>query len=156
DLPLKKKVDLLADAARHKKPERRESALEQLADLNHKLFVQLFVELLDQLPESLAGRTWLSSDSRVGSLAMQTEDVRAWRALEKTLRRVEVNRRIVMLQIIAGYGDSELHPKRMPTFLAAFLDDSEKDSRGREFRNYAAMEIANLLKLDRKPQPTWG
>jgi hypothetical protein len=162
DLPLPKKVDLLIEATRHEKLEHREAALEQLVTLDHERFVKIFLELLDQMLKSRKSDSYPGYHSKVGYLALLTDDLRVWNELTKAVRRFDVNSRIAILQNIAWYDGSQ-HPKRMATFLAAFLDDTEKRTEqdwGQnlnrpEVRNHAAMDIGRLLKLEHKPEPTW-
>jgi hypothetical protein len=166
-----KKIEIYSYAARHKNLEHRNAALNELVDLDHERFIQLLVETLNGLPKMPEREYWMCREAWFASHALRTDEPRAWQALEKAARKSSVGLRLQMLDNIMCV-DPDLRRKQRLALLAAFLDDSTlrdmKTEPGRydgfpagydfprlEVRNYAALEIARLLKLDRKPQPTW-
>jgi hypothetical protein len=172
ELPRNQKMELLIQGARHEIRANRESALGVISGLDHDFFIEVTLKLLDGLPRTPKGSYWRCPEEQVVYLVLHTDDNRVWKALEKTARRVDVGLRMQLLKRAATSGDtSQRRPERL-AFLRSFLDDAtlrdvESDPDRfvavpagdgfprLEVRNYAAMEIAELLKLERKPMPTW-
>jgi hypothetical protein len=167
-----KKIEIYSYAAGHQNLEHRNAALNELVDLDHERFVQHLVETLDSLPKDVEEEYWLCREAWFASHVLGTDDHRAWQALEKAARKSSVGLRLEMLDKIRS-GDLDLRRKQRLAFLAAFLNDATvrdmksapkrysgfpagNDFPRLEVRNYAALEIGRLLKLDRTPQPSWN
>jgi hypothetical protein len=170
-LPREKKVELLTEGSTCRHLRHRYHALSELRELDEDRFHQRLIETLDGLPRSAERYYWSCPESRFALLVAHTGNVRAWQVLEKTAKRSDVGLRLEMLRQVC-----EVEPRRYCkehlAFLAAFLEDAtvrdmkadlkrfDGDCAGMDFpslevRNYTAMQIARLLKLDRKPQPSW-
>jgi hypothetical protein len=169
-VPREQKIQAYVYAAGHKYPGHRSAALDALRPLDHEQFVRLLIETLDHLPETPKKPYWLCSEREFATLAIKADDAGAWRALEKATRRVDVGLRLEFLDsMFYGYGR---HQKPCVVFLTAFLDDATlrdlKSDPARfegfppgekfprlEVRNFAAMKLAELLKIEREPLPSW-
>jgi hypothetical protein len=172
ELPQAKKVELFAYGGRNESRRQREVAFEILRTLDHEFFIETVLKMLDELPRTPKGSYWRCPEQAVVSLVLRTDDARVWKALQTAARRVDVGLRMQLLHRVSGDdGEKERRPQRL-VFLKSFLDDTtlrdvDADP-GRyvavpagdgfprlEVRNLAALELAELLKLDRKPQPNW-
>jgi hypothetical protein len=171
-LSRQQKMGLLIYGARHESKERRRDAFEAIAILDHELFVDTVVKMLDELPRTPKGNYWRCPEQKVVSLVLRTEDARVWKALDKAARRVDVGLRMQLLRRVANDGDDNERCKERLAFLRSFLDDATlrdmssdpdryvavpagDDFPRLEVRNHAALEIGRLLKLDRTPVPNW-
>lgn len=170
--PWEKKVELFAYAGRSKSLEHARMALGHLSDLDPPRFVEVLTAALDELPKSPRGpHYWMCDEQCFASLVCYAKDRRAWQALERAAKRADVGLR---LQFLERVGESEAPDARAARldFLAAFLDDSTPRDLGSdrerysgfpaghdfpqlEVRNFAAQMIAEVLRLDRKPEPAW-
>jgi hypothetical protein len=170
-LPCGEKVELFLRASRHKNLEHRRAALWELKGLDQKVFVERLVETLESLPTKPEGPYWKCREATFARLVVQTADPRAWRALERAAKRADVGLRMEMLEGVGGDAKDPQRKERL-AFLAAFLDDATiRDPRSDakmfegphaasqyprlEIRDYAALEIATLLKLPEKSRPEW-
>jgi len=168
DAPREKKIELFSYAARHEKLYQRTPALEELVKLDHERFVQLLIETLDKLPKTLEKEGELG----IAALVKETDDQRAWQALRRAVEKSEALLKLEMLKVVAE-PSRDVRRKQRLALLSVFLDDAsarvvandpkpfESDYAGKGFprlevRNFAAMEIAQLLKNNRKPEPTWN
>jgi hypothetical protein len=172
ELPRLRKVELLAYGGRHADKEHRRVAHRAITSLDHEFFVETVIKILHELPRTPKGSYWRCPEQGVVSLVLQTDDARIWKALDKAARRVDVGLRLQLLRRVANDGDENERQKERLAFLQSFLDDATVRDMSRdpdryvavpagddfprlEVRNYAALEIARLLKLDRTPQPNW-
>jgi hypothetical protein len=172
ELPRERKVELLIYGTRHHSRNQREVVFEVIANQDHEQFVETVLRMLEELPRTPKGSYWQCPEQAVVSLVLRKDDAWVWKALEGAARRVDVGLRMQLLRRVANNGDENVRLKERLAFLRSFLDDSTlRDMNsdpdkfvavpaGHEFprlevRNYAALEIARLLKLDRAPQPSW-
>jgi hypothetical protein len=172
DLPRERMFDLLTYGARHENKEHRAGAFGAIERLDRELFVEVVTKLLDELPRTPKGTYWRCPEEKVVYLVLDTEDARVWKALDKAARRVDVGLRMQILKRVGSGGNTNEHRPERLAFLKAFLDDAtlrDVDSDPDKYvavpagdgfskievRNYAAMMIAQLLKLERTPLPTW-
>jgi hypothetical protein len=170
-LPRGEKVALFLRASRHKELEHRRAALWELKDLDEEVFVERLVETLETLPAKPKGPYWFCREAAFGHLVVRTADPRTWRALEKAAKRADVGLRMEFLRAVAWGPDGPQRKERL-AFLAAYLDDatmrdtdsapvkyagpSAGDDYPRlEVRDYAALQLAWLLKLPDQPKPEW-
>jgi hypothetical protein len=172
ELPRNQKMELLIQGARHEIRANRELAIGVISGLDQDFFIEVTLKMLEGLPRTPKGSYWRCPEEQVVYLVLHTDDNRVWNALEKAARRVDVGLRMQLLKRAATSGDTkQCRPQRL-AFLKSFLDDAtlrDVDSDPDRFvavpagdgfprlevRNYAAMELAELLKLKRIPQPTW-
>jgi hypothetical protein len=172
DLPRAKKAELFSYGARHESRGQRQVAFNAIAALDHEAFVEAVARMLDELPRTPKETYWRCPEQEVVSLVLRTEDATVWKALDKAARRVDVGLRMQLLRRVANNGDENERRKERLAFLQSFLDDATlrdmssdpdryvavpagDDFPRLEVRNYAALEIARLLKLDRTPLPSW-
>jgi hypothetical protein len=170
-LPRDEKMELYLRASRHKDLEHRRAALREMKGLDEKVFVERLVETLELLPAKPTEPYWMCREATFAGLVGQTADPHAWRALEKAARRADVGLRMELLKGASG-GPGRPHLKERLALLAAFLDDTtvrdtwsdpkryEGFPAGHvytrlEVRDFAALELASLLKLPEKPKPEW-
>ncbi len=171
DLPRGEKVALFLRASRHKNLEHRWAALVELRGLDEKVFVERLVETLETLPAKPRVAYWCCREATFAHLAVRTADPRAWRALGRAARRADVGLRMQMLDGVAQGGTGPQRKEAL-AFLAAFLGDSTVRDIDSDFyrywgipaghgyprlevRNFAALELARLLKLPDRPKPEW-
>jgi hypothetical protein len=172
-LPAPEKVDVLALGARSKNLWRRWQALRELSELDAGRCVELLVATLDGLPprtaESYDSRRCPEADFTV--LVCSLDDPRAWQALARYARRADVGMRLAVLDQVRSprrRGDPPGRPQL--AFLASFLDDTtvrDVDSdrerfdstcagfhfRQLEVRDFAAMQVAELLETPARDRP---
>jgi hypothetical protein len=163
------KVDLYVYAGRNKIAKQRLVAILELKDLDHEQFVQLLVETLDRLPKT--NETTQPFETWSASFVARTKDKRAWQALSRAAWRADADLRIELL-LCANKPERNLNRQERLAFFASFLDDATVRNREIhprldvdnpvapdfpriEVRNFAAMQLAHLLKIDRRPQPSW-
>jgi hypothetical protein len=172
DVPREQKIELYAYAGRHPNLEHRRAAFKQLQALDRDRFMQLLVETLNGLPATPAEPYWLCCESSFAYLVAGTDAPAAWEALEKATKRADPGLRMEILKIVSYAGEGKQRKQRL-AFLAKFLDDTtvrdvhsdpkrfqgpyaEGDFNRLEVRNGAAMQIARILELGKKPLPTWN
>jgi hypothetical protein len=168
-LSVETKRQALLRGAVHKDFEHRRAALGQLIDVAPEQFVPLLIQALQELPKTITGSYWLSSESLCARLVLHTNDPRAWETLARVATEWDVGLR---MEIIGAMRRGSRNRKQRLAFLAGFLTDSElrdaaADPRrfggyeaGHEFvrlevRNLAAMQIGAILKVAVQPTPTW-
>jgi hypothetical protein len=165
------KVEVYGYACRHKNMSHRLAAFSQIKHLDHDRFVQLLVETLAGLPRTPEEEYWMCREACFARLVVDTDNLRAWRALEEAARRSDVGLRMEMLEQTTR-ADHLLRRKQCLAFLVAFLDDDavrdlKADPKrfrgfpaGRDFprlevRNLAALHLAALLGMGTRPSPKW-
>lgn len=83
----------------------------------------LLVAELDNLPVTPKEPYWLASAGRVAQLLCRTDDDRAWSALTRNAKRVDIGQRLEIIQTIGSR--IKKADDRAIAFLSAFLDDEE-------------------------------
>lgn len=166
------KVELFAYACRNKTLEHRRAALWELKRLDSDRFVPLLVETLKSLPKTPSEPYWRCREATFASLVGQTNDVDAWGTLESVTKRSDVGLRMEMLANISYSSREGKNLNQRITFIVRFLVDKEvrhaQSDRtmyegpyaGSEFprievRNFAARQLAWLLKIEPRPDKTW-
>lgn len=134
--------------------------------MKHPEATPLLIRSLDAQPKTPEGTYWFSNIRNFAQIVTCGDDKRAWDALLKTARRVDVGQRMEIL----GYAGRD-KKKLAVHFLRSFLNDPEIRDRGtsklfegfcaaHEFqriavRDYAAMLLAETLGIKVEPSPTW-
>jgi hypothetical protein len=135
-------------------------------------FAERLVETLESLPAKLKGPCSNCPEATFAGLVVQTADPRAWQSLERAARRADVGLRMEILKETTWDRTGRQRKERL-AFLAAFLDDATvRDTRSDpekyeglpagveyprlEVRDFAALELARLLKLPVGPKPEWA
>jgi hypothetical protein len=171
-LPRRRKMELFISGARHDFRKHREAAFEAIALLGQESLVEVAIKLLDELPRIPKENYWRCPEQAVVSLVLRTDDVRVWKALDKAARRVGVGLRMQLLRRVANDGKESERLKERLAFLRAFLEDATlrdmntdpdrylavpagDDFPRMEVRNYAALELGRLLKVNRTPLSSW-
>jgi hypothetical protein len=166
-LPRGKQQELFLAGARHKDLEHRRYALWELKDLDQRQFTECLLATLEALPRTPSRLSSHCPEALLPALVTETDDPRLWKALEKATKRAEAGLRMEILKEVCRPS------RRGLAFLAAFLNDNtvreikeKSDSFGAsptasnfprlEVRNFAARELAVLLKIDANPRPDWS
>ena len=173
-LPRERKLELFLHAADDTNLEHRRAAYWELKNLDEKAFVDRLVKTLDALPSTPQEPYWHCREATFANLVMQTNDPRAWQALLAAAKRADVWLRMQYLNPM-DYDNTDAGQRRQRLqFLAQFLDDTEvrqapdrdgvPDMKSKfsgpfagfvfkrlEVRDYAAMEIAAILKQPEYP-----
>ncbi len=143
-IPVEEKLDLLALAARHKDSWHRLPALHCLSKLDKQLFAKLLAAAIDELPKDRSNRgVWIAH------LVMETDDARAWQALEKAVARASPALQMELLDLHDSSKEVRHRSKRLH-LLTPYLDDSTVydpgvSNRKIEVRDFVAMKIADLI-----------
>jgi hypothetical protein len=172
-LPLGQKVELFLHGARTKQGWHRLAALQHLKGLAPERFLALLLDNLDGLPETPEGPQWESPAGYYAAWVVQTDDPRAWRALERAARRCDVGQRTELLAVLGYRSFGQRQRQRRVALLAAFLEDAAvmdaPSNPGKsprplavfgitrlEVRDLAAWGIASVLGMPADPEPDWG
>jgi hypothetical protein len=170
-LPKKEKVRLLGLGARSKNRTHRREALLHLKDLDKAQFGKVVLKTLKDLPRDVKGPYWRCEEAFVAAFVPLTEDPRAWGLLEKVARRSSPGLRLELLNNV-GRVTERTPPvrSRLLALYASFLDDAAERDRKADLKRYdgpcagftyerlsvrdfAAMEMASLLKVEVKLNP---
>ena len=158
----KDKAALFILAARNKSFKHRYAALLELKKREAEQFVTLLVATLDELPCTPVDCYSRCIEAKFAYQVYSTDDRRAWQALERAARRVDVGLRMQVLGNINYLQSTATQRPLRLAFLAAFLDDdSLRDIATNpkmfngiyagypfprlEVRNFAAMQILSLV-----------
>jgi hypothetical protein len=138
-LPVKEKIDLLESAVKHKDYAHRLSALRALKDVDRKRFDALLLATIEGLPTDVPGRYHTCSEAQVAELVADSDDPRAWSALEKAAKRAKPGLR---MKLLSHFEDPRpLRRAERLRLLGAFLDDDE-------VRDAVALELATVLEIE--------
>jgi hypothetical protein len=164
-VPYQEKLDLFVYAAKHKDYYHRLYALRAIKELDKRLFDALLLGTIESLPEDVPGPYANCAENYVAKLAVDCEDSRVWQMLEKVARRSALGLR---MELLSGFGDpfETRHQRERLRLLASFLDDAslrDENSSTKfdgvgagfpypkiEVRDFVALEIAELLKIEIK------
>jgi hypothetical protein len=164
------KIQLLVKAGKHSNLIHRRAAFWVLKDFDHERFIDLLVQTLEKLPETPAEPYWRCPEASFACLVGATSEPRAWEALTKVAKQVDVGLRMELIQSAC---QNEKTKQCQIRFLSSFLDDDsirEEKSNPKMFegpfaefhyprlevRNHAAMTLAWILKIKSEPNPEWG
>jgi hypothetical protein len=166
------KLELFLHAAANKRLEHQRVALRHLNDVDHDEFVKLLIENLESMPVTPKEPYSICREAAIAHLILLTDDARAWLTLTEVAKRSDVGMRMQLLNSVIDTQIERRTRKRCLAFLATFLGDSavrDEDSNARMFeglyagftfprlavRDFAAMQIAWILKIDVEPEPEW-
>jgi hypothetical protein len=170
-LPGKEKVKLLGLGARSKNRTHRREALLHLKDLDKAQFGKIVLGALKDLPRDVEGPYWKCEEAFVAAFVPLTEDPRAWGLLEKVARRSSLGLRLELLNNVGRVTEpTPALRARLLALYASFLDDAAERDRKADpkrydgpcagfhyerlsVRDFAAMEMAWLLKIEVKLNP---
>jgi hypothetical protein len=165
-LPVKEKLEVLLQAAKHKDRRHRLDALYAIKDLNMNEFNSQLIAALEQFPEDVPA--WARYDEReeavIARLAHESDDPRVWQTLEKVVKRSAVGLRMELLYAGLDYHDQRFQRRELLHHFVQFLDDSAvrdtvlNDKYGLycaaheypriEVRNFVALQLAQLLEIE--------
>jgi hypothetical protein len=173
NLSSREQLELLSRGAEHTQMKHRLPALDLIMDLDTKRFDTLLLATIEAFPQDVQGEYWNCPEGNISLLAIDSDDPRVWRALEKVAKRSAVGLRLQMLDRFGTWG-AKHRPERV-RYLMSFLNDSTLRDRSSnekylhdaaapypkiEVRDFAALELANLLKIkvELKPDrtPDWA
>lgn len=162
-------IELFVLAGKHQNLEHRRTAFWKLKDLDAPKFVEMLVKTLDELPSTPKEPYWECREASFANLVMETDDPRAWNALRRAADRADVGLRMEFMNPMNYTRIGERQRRERLNFLARFINDAalrnmsssrkfEGPSAGFTFlklevRNFAAMQIATILKLEESPSP---
>jgi hypothetical protein len=163
--PQETKARLFLAAAKRKDDWSQILALRELADLHHPETVPLVIQALEAQPTTSKETEWHSNIGNFAQIAMCAHDQRAWDALLKTARRVDVNKRMEIIDTCGRIGSlkKDLSAVR---FLKSFFSDKEaRDPKkggfpilfdeGMTVGDLAAQQLAYMLGLKVDVGLTW-
>ena len=167
-----KKRELFLYAAKHANLEHRRVGLSKLRELDPKEFMTILLATLDALPKTPTEPYWKCREAAYAHLVLATDDLQAWKMLEKVAKRSDVGLRMEFINSMDSSYLEGRHRQQRLDFLAAFLDDAEAPDvkanpkmfsgphAGFTFarlavRDLAAMEIASILGMPDQPDRDW-
>lgn len=171
-LPSQKKWEVFLQASTHENLDHRRAALHALQQLDSQQFLKLLLATLESLPNTPMQPYWRCSEGTVAHLVLATDDPRAWRVLRTVAKRADVGLRMTFLNVMTDAPNEDHRRQQRLEFLAAFLDDTavRDEQSNRELfngpyagfmfprlavRDFAAMQIARILKLSIEPKADW-
>jgi hypothetical protein len=166
------KRELFLEAARSKGTHIRIDGIVHLLEVDRTKGVDVLLAELDRVPESPEGSYWKCPETRLAYVVMKANDARAWTALEKTARRVDVGLRMEYLNQMTYRARPEGTREARLRFMSKFLDDSTiRDATASskydgpyagfinfpkiEVRNFVAADLASYLRMDVEPNAQW-
>jgi hypothetical protein len=166
------KKELFAKAAVNKSLTIRLDAVNHLRELDKENALKLLLKEVGNLPAIPDEEFWCCPESRVAHLVRNWNEPSAWDALEATAKRVDVGLRMEFIQDVGRRDVPEATCKSALRFLSKFLDDKEiriangpkykgpyagmYGSDRIEVRNFAAEQVAWVLKMKADPKPNWS
>jgi len=171
-LPKNERVKELAAFAGRGLLEDRRIILQALAELDPKKAATILGPLLDKIPKDSGEKYWMSSESYFALVVLAINDRDIWNDYIRVAKRSSPGVQLQILNNIGFFPYGDKHRTQRLAFLAAFLDEQtvrdqssapEKyfgPSAASEFpkitvRDFAAMEIAEIIRLDDSPDPKW-
>jgi hypothetical protein len=153
-LPVADKRKILEYAAIQDSPTIRWGGIKYLRAVDPELAHGILLAALAKLPTEADAR-----ESYLAMVAAEGTDPDEWRALGLAVRRADPGGRLELLQAVAFATAPEGRKHRL-AFLAEYLsDDAVRDAdatpRRLEVGNFAALRLANLLKIDAEPTEDW-
>jgi len=172
-LPDGEKRRLLLRGAASTHLEHRRTALSELVRLDPEAFVKILVQTLDGMPKTPKESSRRSSEAAFANLVMETDDARAWQALLRAAKRVDVGLRMELMNPMDDTSIGERRRAARLHLLEAFLDDTAPRDRSQaperwsgpplastfpmiRVCDFAAMKIASILRLNADPKPSWS
>jgi hypothetical protein len=171
-LPREIKCELLLRGASNPGLEHRRPALWALKDVDPEQFLQALIATLESLPKTPKEPYWSCREATFAHLVMETDDPRAWITLEKVAKRSDVGLRMEFMSPFNYTYIANRQRRQRLEFLSHFLDDDEvRDAEANakryegpiaagevpriEVRNFAAWQIASILKMGVDPDRRW-
>jgi hypothetical protein len=172
-LPLETKCEFLLLGAKHSDLDHRRYALWVLKDVAPQQFLQILIATLESLPKTPAKPYWNCPEGAFSHLVTQTVERSAWSALERFAKRSDVGLRMEILYPMDFASIADRQRSQRLEFLSHFLDDDEvRDEKSNslkyegpfaastiskiEVRNFAAWQIASILRMRVKPDADWS
>jgi hypothetical protein len=167
----KDKERLLLVAARSDDEWQQVFALRSLELFNQAQTAQLVIAALERQPKTPKIPYWQANLSNFAQIAYGLDDDAVWQTLLKTAKRVDLGQRMQMMETFSRQTPDRLR-NRAISFLKEFLKDTE-GRKGKQFGglfegpsagfmydnirvcDLAAEQLANLLDLKDRPEPTW-
>jgi hypothetical protein len=174
EMPPARKTGLLLDLANKGDIGRRRAAIQVLAGIDHEAAKEPARVLLRMLPKDAPGEYWTSDIAGVSHVVLALDDDEVWQTFLSKARKAAVGLRLEWMNPFDYiYVGDRLKSRRL-AFLSAFLDDETMRNDGKNakkyegpcaaftfpkitVRDFAAMQIASILKLDPldPPDATW-
>lgn len=173
-LPREKKRELFLEGAKSPDLGQRPQALRLLRDVDPVEADRLLTETLEALPATPTVEYWLCPEASIASLVAGISNDELWAALGKYAKRCDVGIRLEIMGRMTYTHLGDRAREQRIRFVSRFLDDDtlRDASTNRkmftgpyagfagfekiEVRDFAAMQLAHLLKLKVKPEPNWG
>jgi hypothetical protein len=137
---------------------KRDMSLRHLLSMKHPDAVPLLVKELDAIPKTPDEAYWTSSAGRFAQLVCSTDDERAWNALRRNCKRVDIGQRLEMIQAVGGRSGRK--DGLIIQFLQAFLEDTEVRVINNRFQDLQAFtdpkKAFDKLMADRFSGPSAG
>ena len=150
----------------------RRSILQLMAEVDQPKTIQFLRPVLAKLPRTTEDPYWLCEEAGYTHVVMQLDDDGIWNDYLAVVKKSEVGLRLEQMDSLAYLYVGQKNRNRRIKFLAAFLNDKETRSLKAEggkssgpsaaftfpkiqVRNFAAMNLALLLKLDEDPNEFW-
>jgi len=165
------KRELFLEASRHENLEHRRVGLRHLQKHDPEQFHAILLATLEALPKTPTEPYWRCPEAGFAQLVALTDDARAWKMLEKVIRRSDVGLRMEFLNCLHTGYTGEVHKQQRLDLLAKFLNDNEAPDwthrvmfegphagfrfKRLEVRDLAAMTIASILKMPDSPDENW-
>jgi hypothetical protein len=117
------KCELLLLGANHSDLEHRRNALWALKDLDKQNFLRVLIGAVESLPDMPPAPFSIRQEAAFANLVVETDDDRAWLALEKVAKRADVAVRMEFMTAMESKHIANRQLTRRLEFLSHFLDD---------------------------------
>lgn len=168
------KIDLLLGMAQKGSLSSRQVAIRALTKIQHHAAIAPACALVRTLPKDASGPYWTSDVASVSHLVMAVDDDEVWQTFFQATKKAAVGLRLEWMNPFDySYVGDRLKQRRI-AFLAGFLHDTtlrDDSVNAKKYdgpcaaftfpkitvRNFAAMQIASILDIDRlnSPDATW-
>jgi hypothetical protein len=172
DLPGGEKLALFKRSASRSQLAQREPAIRELRKLDPAAADAVLLTVLEKLPPKTQGEVWTSRESAVTHLVMDSASPDVWGALLVAAKRAHVSLRMELMNPLDYTYIGDRQRVERLRFLAQFLDDKTVRNTSEDkkmydgpcaaftfpriaVRDFAAMQIASILKYQVEPDPDW-
>jgi hypothetical protein len=167
------KLRLFLDAAQSDNLGLRHPALRHLRKLDPAAADTILLSLVQKLPRKTRKPVWTSPESVVVHLVMESRSPTVWSAFAAAMKRAHISLRLEWMKPLAySYAEDHQLAERLD-LLAQFLDDPTErvireddklydgpcaafEMKRITARDFAASQIASLLKLEEAPKEEWS
>jgi len=174
--PLQDKIQSLLEGAKHDNLYHRSSALSALYELKYEKLNKLIIDGIENLPVAPKGYYFSCEAVNFTCLVLRVNDPKVLESLKQKAKSVDVGTRLEILKVISRRGNKQFPVKSRISFLKEFLNDTtiriilpdifkfkskfRGPCAGRSFprlevRNFATTQLADLLNMESKPEPSW-